>query len=76
VRSWEDLQREFRRVMHCRGAHTIDEITAVVPFGRTTVYRLISGELRNPRPAVRACVENLVSEAFLKEQSDVGDTKS
>ena len=46
-----------------RGGATMNMVAEQSHLGQTTVYRIMSGEVSNPRPAVRGCVERFVQEA-------------
>lgn len=61
MRSWSQLQSEFRRVVLRRGMK-VQEIADAIPAGRTTVYRLMSGDTKTPTRAVREGIERLVDD--------------
>ena len=61
TRSWDELQRDFRRVVALRRSEqTIDEVAAAIPLGRKTVYRILGGEVEHPGLATRDCIERFV----------------
>lgn len=74
MRSWDDLQPEFRRVVLGRRA-PIGEIADRIPADRATVYRLMNGETKHPSRAIIAGVERLVDEVSQVRRSDSDDSQ-
>ena len=61
MRNWDDLQRAFRKVVALRRhEQTLDQVADTIPVGKRTVYRILSGEVKQPSLAVRDCVERFV----------------
>lgn len=61
MRNWDDLQRAFRKVVALRRhEQTLGEVADTIPVGKRTVYRILSGEVKEPSLAVRDCVERFV----------------
>ena len=70
MRSWDELQRDFRMVVLRRGDHTVAEVARLLPAGRTTVYRLMNGDITRPSLALRAAVERAVSQVGRSDSDD------
>ena len=61
MRNWNDLQQRFRRVVALRRQEqTLGEVAGTIPVGKRTVYRILSGEVKEPSLAVQDCVERFV----------------
>lgn len=53
----EDMRERLARVVRLRGA---DRVADEIPAARSTVFRIVSGEIRRPTHAVAAGIERVV----------------
>jgi predicted lipase len=68
-KTWDELQDDLRRVVFRSNA---DEVAQQIPASRSTVYRIITGEIQRPSRAIRAGVERLVDGSSQVGQRDAG----
>ena len=54
---WTETRDELRTIVFRRGYRAV---AAEIPAARSTVYRLVNGEIREPSKALRRCVEQVV----------------
>lgn len=54
---WSETRRQLGRMVARMG---VNAVAASIPADRSTVYRLIKGEVTKPSLAVKAAVERLV----------------
>lgn len=57
MKSWDQLRVELRTVVFRR---TAEDVAREIPASRSTVYRIITGEVQRPSRAIRAGVERVV----------------
>ncbi len=62
---WEDLRERLWLAVELRrqAGSTMGEIAKAIPCGRTTVYRILNGEIERPRPSMERCIERFVKRA-------------
>ena len=62
ARSWDDVQRQFRRVVLMRGDRSVMDFveTLRVPVSRATVYRLMACSVQRPSRALRQAIEHVL----------------
>ena len=54
---WTETRDELRRIVFRRGYQLVAED---IPTHRSTLYRMVNGEIREPSKALRRCVERVV----------------
>ena len=59
MKAWADLRNEFELEVFRRG---VTKMARAIPAGRTTVYRLLKGQVKRPTKAIRAGIERIVKE--------------
>jgi len=61
---WDDTREKLREVVKMRGA---DSVARDVPCSRSTIFRLLKGEVQVPSLPLQECVERLLDERSLKD---------
>lgn len=70
ITDWEDKMQEFRHFA-LRREGSLHMVAEECHIGRETVKRIMAGELKNPRPSVRECVNR-----FVEAQKGLSDETS
>lgn len=66
MNEWGDIRSDFCHLVACKGAAFV---AAQIPAHKTTIYRLIKGQIQHPGPLMLTAIERVLKKYLQVEES-------